>query len=251
MKRLFLAIRSCLFYATYALLTLIFGGLLLLLQPFLSTHNRIRFLSYWGLFVIVALRLLCGVRYQINGQENIPKHKPFVVLSNHQSQWETYCLAYLFNPISCVLKQELFKIPVFGWCLSKMKPIAIDRTDPRGALKAIQQQGLSRIQDDNLPVLIFPEGTRQPSGEVGKFARSGAQLAIHAQVPVVFLAHNAGTCWVPGQLIKYPGEITLSISEPIETSNITSSDLSKKAQKWVAEQLAQSVDQLDLEQQLS
>ncbi len=187
---------------------------------------------------MLVLRVICGVRYQIEGTENIPKDKPFVVLSNHQSQWETYCLAYVFKPISFVLKQELLSIPVFGWCIAKMKPIAIDRKNPRKALKDIQSKGLSRLQDDQLPVLVFPEGTRQSPTEVGKFARSGAQLAVNANVDLLYVAHNSGHCWIPGKLMKKPGVITVSISKAQTIADKSSTEITKEAEAWVRQKLA-------------
>jgi 1-acyl-sn-glycerol-3-phosphate acyltransferase len=233
-----LIIRSVLFYFLYAFFTFLFGFLLLLVKPFISQSHKIKFLNYWGIIVLYSLRLTCGVRFCITGLENLPKDHKFVMLANHQSEWETYCFGYLFQPVSIVLKKELLDIPVFGWCISQMNHIAIDRSNPRLALKSIQTKGLARLIEDNMPVLIFPEGTRRAPGDLGKFSRGGAQLAINAGVPVLFVSHNSGTCWIPGKFIKYPGTVSVSISPPHSTNGATASELTEKAKSWIEQQLS-------------
>ncbi|MCY4046245.1 MAG: lysophospholipid acyltransferase family protein [Cellvibrionales bacterium] len=233
-----LFIRSLLFYILYALFTFTFGFILLLIKPFLSQVRKIHFLNYWGILVLYSLRITCGIRFTLSGLNNLPSDHRFVMLANHQSEWETYYFGYLFQPIAIVLKQELLKIPVFGWCISQMNHIAIDRSNPRHALKSIQTQGLSRLTQDNMPVLIFPEGTRRKPGDLGKFSRGGAQLAINAKVPVLFVSHNSGECWIPGKFLKSPGTISVSISPCHSTEHTTASELTDKARHWIANQLS-------------
>lgn len=228
----FLLIRSCIFYAVYTFVTLLFGLYLLLFQHIFSNNQNTRVLSLWTFYVIWALRFICGIRFKVNGRENIPNDL-FIALSNHQSQWETYYLVHLLKPVSVVLKQELLNIPVFGWCLSKMNPIAIDRSNPKEALKSIQTKGLKHLNEDRFRVLIFPEGTRQPCGQLGKFARSGAQLAIRSQYPVIAISHNAGHCWIPGKLIKKPGLITINISPVIPSDEKNASKLTQEVKGWI------------------
>lgn len=154
------AARAVLFYSGYALLTLWFGLTVLFVRP-LGHLACIRYINYWNWSVIHWLRLTCGVRWQVEGLDRLPP-RPYVIVAKHQSQWETFFLQLPFCSNSTILKQELLKIPVFGWGLSSVgKPIAIDRSQRREALKQILEQGTARLQE-GLNVLIFPEGTHRP-----------------------------------------------------------------------------------------
>ena len=184
--------------------------------------------------ITVFLRILCGIKLEVVGLENIPQGN-YVALSKHQSNWETIYLQYLLQPVSTILKKELLYIPIFGWGLSRVQPIPIDRGNPRSAMKQVLQQGLDRLSIGN-NILIYPEGTRIEYGKQGKYARSGAALAISAQVPILPIAHNAGRCWPRKKFIKYPGTIKLVIGPPIDTVNGNSKLLSKQVEQWIEDQ---------------
>jgi 1-acyl-sn-glycerol-3-phosphate acyltransferase len=162
-------------------------------------------------------------------------------MSKHQSQWETFYLQTLFNPLCTILKKELLLLPFFGWGLRVMEPIAIDRSSKRGALRTVQKTGLLRLQAGR-SVLVFPEGTRTPPGEKQPYARSGAHLAMAAGVPILPVAHNAGLRWPPGKLLKYPGTVTVVIGEPIETVDLGNLQdeklLTAKVEAWIESQSA-------------
>lgn len=233
-----LNVRATLFYVFYVVFTLSFGLVATVFMRHFPLNTRYGYIVYWNKIILKTCKLLCGIDYKIIGMENIPKERPFVVLSNHQSQWETFLLLTLFQPICIVLKQELLKIPGFGWGLSLLKPIAIDRENPKQALRQIREDGKSRLQE-GLPVLIFPEGTRVPYGETAKYARSGASLAVDNNVPVIFVAHNAGYFWPSGGFKKFPGTVTISISEAIDTSDKNAKQLTAEAQEWIEAHIAE------------
>ncbi|MBF0779452.1 lysophospholipid acyltransferase family protein, partial [Streptococcus cuniculi] len=67
-----------------------------------------------------------GIRFEVKGAENVPD-QPCVILSNHQSTWETFFLSAYFSPLSQVLKRELLYVPFFGWAMAMLRPIAMDR----------------------------------------------------------------------------------------------------------------------------
>ena len=231
LTRFWLAIRTCVFYFGYTLLTTWFGITALLFASFLPYKTRRPYILAWNRAVIVWLRWCCGVRHQLIGKENLPDH-PFVMLSKHQSQWETFFLLNLCDPLSTILKRELLNIPGFGWGLRLMKPIAIDRSNPRESLKQMMELGIQRLQEGNA-VLVFPEGTRIDPGSKGNFARGGANLAIKAGVPIVLAAHNAGRFWPARKFLKYPGTITFVISEPMDTAGKTSREITEMAHNWI------------------
>ena len=229
--RVLCAVRSVLFYIGYALLTLFFGVTTPQFVKWLGYRACVFYINVWNRSVIVWLRLTCGVRYRVEGLENIPA-RPYVIVAKHQSEWETFFLQLPFAPVCTILKQELLQIPLFGWGLATVKPIAINRSAQREALKYIIEAGRSRLAE-GICVLIFPEGTRTAVGKVGRYARSGADLALKAGVPLLPVAHNAGECWPSKQFIKYPGLITVVIGAPLPAENTDSKTLMTRAEQWI------------------
>ncbi|WP_461481126.1 lysophospholipid acyltransferase family protein [Porticoccus sp.] len=227
-------VRSALFYVLYMLIVFVFGLGSTLSGPFLSYLNRHRLLTTAGMLINRSLSLTCGIKVQIDGLENIPQ-TPCVILSKHQSTWEVFLLQRLFMPVSTILKRELLQIPFFGWGIRLMHPIAIDRSNPRQAMVQVMQQGKQRLAEGNR-VVIYPEGTRIPYGEIGHYGRSGAALAIAAGVPIVPVAHNSGHCWPAHQLLKKPGKIHVVIGKPLATDNANSQMLTEEVKTWIEAQ---------------
>lgn len=227
-----LFIRSSLFYIGYFILTASYGTLSVLTW-LLPSRLRHRLISTWTTAVIQWLRISCGVRYQVIGRSNLDNlESGQVVLSKHQSAWETLFLQSLFWPASTVLKKELLRVPFFGWGLMAMQPIAIDRSNPRKALKQVKTKGLKRIQS-GLNVILFPEGTRMAPGERGTYARSGADIAISAKVGIIPVALKAAHCWPSKSFIKYPGLVTVSIGPTISSENKNSKEAMKEVEHWI------------------
>ena len=185
--------------------------------------------------MLFLLRHLCGIRYQILGAENIPK-TPSIVLSKHQSAWETLAFQKIFPPQVWVLKKELLLIPFFGWGLAMTSPIAIDRKSGKKALEQIVEQGRERLKQ-GFWIVIFPEGTRIPPGKRGKYRIGGAWLATHTNVPVVPVAHNAGEFWGRNSFIKMPGTITVSIGKPIDPTGMEAGELNEKVEAWIENEM--------------
>ena len=176
-------------------------------------------------------RWLCGLRYVVEGEENIPD-TPSVIMIKHTTVFETYAQLAIFPPQSWVLKRELQWIPMFGWGLAAMKPIAIDRKAGLHAVQQVVKQGKKRLAE-GIWVTIFPEGTRMALGETKRYGVSGALLAREAQVPVVPVAHNAGDLWPRRGLKKEPGLIRIVIGPPIEPGKQSPKDLNLEVQEWV------------------
>jgi 1-acyl-sn-glycerol-3-phosphate acyltransferase len=234
--KIFLAIRSALFYLGYSALTVWFSVSGVIFCWFLPYRVRYTYLTWWNYLVMGWLRVTCGVRCEVRGRENMPAG-PVVLLSKHQSQWETFFLQVLHPPIATVLKKELLKVPFFGWGLALLEPIAIDRGNPKQALKHIMEEGL-RLITLGRSVMIFPEGTRIPVGQVGNYARSGATLACKANVPIVPVAHNAGYCWPSKRFLKFPGVIQVVIGKPLDTRDGDSRALTETVKGWIEGEIA-------------
>lgn len=230
-----LILRSMLFYSGYSLLTVWFSLTGLLIFSWLPYSARASYLGIWNFAALRWLALTCGVRYVVRGHELLPPG-PCVILSKHQSQWETYYLQVMKRPVATVLKKELLNVPFFGWGLRLLEPIAIDRGNPKQALKHIMAEGQRRLEQGR-SVMIFPEGTRTPVGEVGNYARSGATLACKAGVPIVPVAHNAGYCWPAKKFLKYPGLIEVVIGAPIDTTDRDSRELTETVKNWIEQEV--------------
>lgn len=231
-------VRTCLFVTFSFVLTVTYGFTSLLLGG-LSQVTRHRIIISWCHLVIGLAKWICGVKYRITGKEHLEGLAgPVVVMSKHQSTWETLYLQILFFPAATILKKQLLDIPFFGWGLKGLRPIAIDRDNPREALRQVKAGGVQSIQD-NLNVIIFPEGTRMEPGEHGKYARSGAEIAITAQTKVIPIAMNAGVYWPNKAFKKYPGTIDVVIGEPIETEGLTTRELTEKVEQWIESHMQQ------------
>lgn len=227
-----LFLRSLLYYAGFYPVTAVFSTLCLIIAPLLPFRARFRLITLINFFYIAWLRICCGVKVRVTGREHLPKDGSYVVIANHQSEWETLYFQTLIRPQAVVLKQELLRIPLFGWALALLKPIALDRSKRRGALKQLLEQGKARLAD-GIPLLIFPQGTRVPVGQLGKWNKGGAMLAVSSRVPMVPVAHNAGLFWPGKSFIKYPGTVDVAIGPLIETRDKTVEEVHAAAADWL------------------
>ena len=228
-----IVIRSTIFYLGYLSSGIIASLLACMIGPFLGLENRLKLFSQWPKFANWFLHLSCGIRVEVIGKENLPT-EPCVIVSNHQGQWETYSMQYLFHPMCTLLKKELLYIPLWGWAMKMLNPIAINRSKPKEAILQTLEEGSKRLKN-GMYVLFFPEGTRVKAGRVGKYARSSFELAKRNGVMVLPLCHNSGDCWPAHKFIKKPGKIKLIIGEPfyVEDSRQSASNV----RKWVEKKL--------------
>jgi 1-acyl-sn-glycerol-3-phosphate acyltransferase len=231
-----LALRSLIFLLLQLVLTPIFSTMAILTYPF-KPLTRYRLISSYARTMIWLLRVVCGIRHQVVGMEHIPK-QPCVVLCKHQSAWETLALQVIFPPQAWVLKRELLWLPFFGWGLAMTSPIAINRSDGKSAVKQLLKQGKQRLAQGFF-VVIFPEGTRVPFGERGKYKIGGALLAASSGTPVLPVAHNAGRLWGRNSFIKRPGLVTMSIGTPIATEGLKADEINARTEAWIENEIQQ------------
>ena len=178
------------------------------------------------------LKVICRVNYRIEGLENIPKDRVGIVLSKHQSTWETFLLPRLFRHSAIILKRELLWVPFFGWGLRLVDPIAINRSAKSNAMEQIIEKGKKAL-DSGRFIIIFPEGTRIPYGKVGNYRSGGARLAVATGYPVIPVAHNAGRYWSKRGILKYPGTIRVVIGAPIETKGRKHEEVLAEVKNWI------------------
>jgi len=223
-------LRSTLFAAFLVIITPLFAAIALLTFA-LPALTRYRIITVWSRCVVWAARVLCGIRYRVVGAEHLPR-QPCIILSKHQSAWETLALQLIFPPQVWVLKKELLRVPFFGWGLAMLSPIAIDRSARREALQQLIEQGRERLAA-GFCIVIFPEGTRIAPGQRGKYRPGGARLAVETATPVIPVAHNAGLCWGRNAFIKRPGLVTVSIGAPIDPRDMNADQLARRVEDWI------------------
>lgn len=223
-------IRSIAFETTRFTLTVIFSLVAVFTTP-LKPISRYQVITIWSRLITRLSKTICGIDYRVVGIENLP-HEPCVILSNHQSSWETFAFQVIFPPQVWVLKKSLLRIPFFGWGLAMMNPIAIDRSSGTEALRQMLHQGKDRIIN-GWYVIVFPEGTRMKPTEKAKYQPGGAWLARKLEVPILPVAHNAGVLWSKNALVKKPGIITVTVGEPIQTKDRSVNSLIDEASSWI------------------
>ncbi|MEA3639177.1 MAG: lysophospholipid acyltransferase family protein [Lamprobacter sp.] len=223
---------SLLFFGLYNLMGIVHSLISLSVAPFQTFEQRYWFVNLWSRATMSLLQRLNAVSIGVEGLENIPRGRPVVVMSNHQSQWETFYLQILVSPQATILKRELLWVPFFGWALILLRPIAIDRSKGSQALKTLLRVGQERLRE-GISVVIYPEGTRQSPGTIGQFNLGGAMLAARAGVEVLPMSHNSGDCWPSRSLLRLPGTIRLRIGKPIATEGKSPKQISAEVEAWI------------------
>jgi 1-acyl-sn-glycerol-3-phosphate acyltransferase len=176
----------------------------------------------------------------VEGTEKIPAQAGIVMCKN-QSTWETLALPFLFHPLTWVLKREVIRLPVFGWALGLLEPIAINRGSRHRAFQQVVEQGRDRLEKGRW-VAVFPEGTRVPPGSRGRYLPGAAYLATRTGRPVVPVAHNAGEHWPRRRVAKIPGTIRVRIGPPIESAGKKPAELMAEVQAWIEAQMPEISD---------
>lgn len=223
MRDINLFVRSTVFNFFLAIWTIVITTIFI---PTLFTFNRkiiSRIGRIWSAVVLSALQYICHINYKVQGAGNLPK-EPFLVACKHQSMWETIYLMWLLNKPVFIIKKQLTLIPFYGWYLSWMGMIAIDRKQGISALKLI----IKKVHDslkNNRSIVIFPEGTRCAVGEKPDL-QSGIVAIYQSQkdVPIVPMAMDSGKFWKTNQWLRYPGTVTVQIGEPITSRTMSKTE---------------------------
>jgi 1-acyl-sn-glycerol-3-phosphate acyltransferase len=205
---------------------------LLFMAPY---HWRYEIAKTWSRLNLWVAELACGIHYTVEGAEQIPD-SACIIFSKHQSAWETLALQMVFPPQVWVLKRELIWVPMFGWALGLLEPIAIDRSAGRRAVQSIVEQGKQRLETGRW-IVVFPEGTRVAPGVQRKWGVGGAVLAARSGRQVVPVAHNAGELWPRRGFLKRPGTIRVVVGPAIDTSGRTPDEINRLAREWMDTQM--------------
>ena len=228
-----LVVRACVFYLGMILSLLLYVFAVVPVAALLPFRSRYRLLTTWGDFVVWWCATCCDLHHEVHYEAPLPKQAS-IVMSNHQSAWETLALQRYFPPMAWVLKRELLWIPFFGWGLALIEPIAIDRSAGRRAVEQLVEQGRARLGAGRW-IIVFPEGTRVAPGVRKRFKLGGAILASRTGAPVVPVAHNAGLYWRRNAFVKYPGTIRIIVGAALETAGRSPEEINAAVETWILE----------------
>ena len=232
MSMLFYAIRSLLF-VLFLFVTVVPWALTVLVVSMFARGNTVYWLCVgWLTTAIAGARVICGVQARLQGFENLPD-APVVLLPKHQSTWETFAFPGLMpRPLCYVFKRELLYIPFFGWAMSRMDMIHIDRSKRAEAWNRVAEQGRQFMATGHW-VIMFPEGTRIPRGKQGTYKSGGTRLAVATGAAVVPIAVTSARCWPRKSFILRPGVIDVSVGRPIASAGREPDELMREVETWI------------------
>lgn len=191
---------------------------LLFLLVFRGSPEKAQLLPrYLGRIVLA----VSGVKVTVNGMENLEMGRSYIFASNHQSQFDIFSMQGCFKfDFRWMAKKELFQVPLFGQAMRLAGYIPVDRSHGRKAMKSLIEAA-ERIAAGT-SVIIFPEGTRSRDGKLHPFKTGGMVLALKSGVPVVPVAIKGTYEILPkGSLFAKPGNVTINVGKPVDTSKYT------------------------------
>ena len=200
-----------------------------------SGESRYWKAARWLGWQIDGARILLGIEVRVTGMENLPtgKTSPAILLVKHQSTFETFLMPTLMpHPLAYVFKKELIYVPFFGWAMGRMDMIHIDRSQRSQAFNKVVEQG-KRLLAQGIWVIMFPEGTRIPRGEVGTYKSGGTRLAVETGAPVIPIAVTSAKVWPRKAFIKRPGIVDVSIGPPISSEGRKPDEMMREVQAWI------------------
>ena len=228
------AVRATLFYTGFVFIIL--SASIITCCLFFLPFTLLQRIATTGNYLVMQwLKLICNIKIKVTGIENIPRES-CVILSNHQSTWEAFYMQWFFQPANFILKRELLWIPIFGWALYLMNPIAIKRSRPSSAIRYVLKEGTKRLLTGNR-IIIYPEGTRVVNRQLGEFKTSGAALAKQAKVTVLPVSHNSGEHWKRDSFLQHPGTIHMQIGPAIDSDQLSVREITANARTWIADSL--------------
>lgn len=232
MSRALAVVRSTLYVVFLAATVAPWGTAAVLYSVFVRGERLYWMCAGWLRVSVWGARVICGVRHRIHGWEHVPD-SPVVLLSKHQSTWETLAYPTLMPyPLCYVFKRELLYIPFFGWAMARMDLIHIDRSRRTEAWNKVAEQGRKYMAQGNW-VIMFPEGTRTARGSQGTYKNGGTRLAVQTGRPVLPVAVTSARCWPKKSFVLIPGTIDISIGRPIDSAGRDADSLMREVETWI------------------
>jgi 1-acyl-sn-glycerol-3-phosphate acyltransferase len=208
-------IKSRMFDIAFVLWTALFAPAIPIFWLCGSPEHAVRSATrLWARGVLFGLRFTVGLNYVERGRQPVTI-QPHLIISNHQSTWETLAFLLIFPDVAMIAKQELLRIPVFGWYLRHSPMIIINRESGSNALRRMIKES-QKASAKGRSVLVFPEGSRICVSKPVRFRRGIELLYAELGLPVLPVAINSGLYWCPFHRYRRHGTITVSHLEPIE-----------------------------------
>ena len=204
---------TILFYSALALWTILMG---ILSFPFIILPSKyIRFpAKTWIKGIFILLEYICGVTHKVKGHKNLTK-EPLIIVSKHQSAFETFALYYYLESSFFIHKKQLFYIPIFGQYLLKSNMVSIDRAGQATAMRKMILDVKKKL-DDGSTIIIFPEGTRKKPGEKADYKTGFVGIYNTTKRKLQPVALNSGLYWQKGLKIIKKGHIVIEFLPQIE-----------------------------------
>jgi len=242
MQKMILVTRTILFYFI-VIVTFLVGSLMTIIASLFSANKIETFQKAAHIWAKVLI-FSSGIKVKIHGLENIPKDKKgLVLISNHQSAADILLLlSQLPVLFRFIIKQELFKIPVFGWYLKKSGYLSIDREAGIKAMRTLTRA--KQLINEGGNILVFPEGTRTLDGSVGEFKRGSLLLASGTSALVVPIAIKGSfEIILKGSALLHPSKVKMSIGKPIK---INKEKLNKEKQEEILNRVRNRIIEMGL-----
>lgn len=215
LKEVLAFLRTRIFEVYVFVVSLFVGAAILVYYQWTKKPEQVRgLLRFWSGCFIYGAKYILGINFRIEGQENIPA-EPVIFMGNHQTYWESVAMTEFFPNINVVTKRSAMAIPVFGWGLKYAPMIPVDRETPGKNIRRILKDGKISIQEGR-SILMFPEGSRVPIGEIRPFVRGFEMLYKYCNTNVVPFVTDAGRWWPVGFATKRPGTITIRFLPYVE-----------------------------------
>ena len=224
-------------FLVYLVLTVVPWAVAVLLMSIVVRGDRLYWAcANWLRLAIWGARIICGVRWRVQGMEHLPSQDrlaPVILCPKHQSTWETFAFPTLMShPLAYVFKKELLMVPFFGWAMSRLDMIHIDRSKRTEAWSKVAEQG-RQLMGRGVWIIMFPEGTRTPRGSQGQYKSGATRLAVATGAPVVPIAVTSARCWPRKSFALRPGVIDISIGEPIPSAGRQPEELMQQVERWI------------------
>jgi 1-acyl-sn-glycerol-3-phosphate acyltransferase len=190
----------------------------------------------WLRGAIGAARIVGGVQYRVQGEENLPAAhdmRRVVLCPKHQSTWETFFFPSMTShPLSYVFKKELLSIPFFGWAIGRLNMVHIDRSKRSEAWAKVAETG-QVLMDRGKWIIMFPEGTRTERGGKGNYKAGATRLAVATGAYVIPIAVTSGRCWPRRSFSFIPGVIDVSIGPAVPADGREAGELMEEVERWI------------------
>jgi 1-acyl-sn-glycerol-3-phosphate acyltransferase len=229
-------LRSALFIAWMVVTVIPYALIVLGVSIFVRGTRLYWFTMVWLRIAIWGARVICGVRHRIIGADRLEQAEragPLILLPKHQSTWETFAFPTLMpRPLCYVFKRELIYVPFFGWAMSRLDMVHIDRSKRAQAWNLVAEQGRRHMANGNW-VIMFPEGTRIPRGMAGQYKTGGTRLAQATGASVLPIAVNSARCWPRKSFVLRPGTVDISIGPLLSSAGREPDELMAEVEAWI------------------